>query len=106
MRRWRSGVFGFLGLKALKAVSWKPCWFLQLETSFIKIKFFGEVEGGVGEEIFHVAAVFLGGTAQTGGAFYKASNAVHLKQVILLLGGDVLHHLRYQLGSDAVLNAL
>ena len=46
-RRWRSGVFGFLGLKALKAVSWKPCWFLQLETSFIKIKFFGEVEGCV-----------------------------------------------------------
>jgi len=74
---------------------------------FVKIEFFvGEVEGSVGEEVLHVAAVFLGGTAQAGGALYKAAYAVHLKDIVLLLGGDILHHLGYKLGAYAVLNGL
>ena len=74
--------------------------------SLVKVEFFGKVKGRVGEEVLHVAAVFLGGTAQTGGAFYKAAYAVHLQQVILVLRGDVLHHLGYKLGAYAVLNSL
>ena len=75
--------------------------------SLVEVEFLvGEVEWGVGEEVLHVAAVLFGGTAQAGGALYKAAYAVHLKDVILFFGGDVLHHLGDKLGTDAVLNGL
>ena len=75
--------------------------------SLVEVEFLvGEVEGSVGEEVLHVAAVFLGGTAQAGGALYKADYEFHCKDVILLLGGDVLHHLGDKLGANAVLNGL
>ena len=64
------------------------------------------VEVELVEEVLHVAAVFLGGTAQTGVAFDEAGYAVHFQEIVLVLGGDVLHHVGDQLGADAVLNAL
>ena len=74
--------------------------------SLVEVEFFGKVEGGVGEEVFHIAAVLLGGTAQTGGALDESADAVHLKQIILVLGSDVLHHVGHELGADAVFDAL
>ena len=74
--------------------------------SFIKIKFFGKVEGGVGEEVLHIAAVLLGGTAQTGGALDESADAVHLKQIVLVLGSDVLHHVGHEFCADTVFYAL
>ena len=74
--------------------------------SLVKVEFVGEIEGGVGEEVLHIAAVLLGGTAQAGGSFYESAYAVHLKQVILVLWGDVLHHLRDEFCAYTVLDTL
>ena len=64
------------------------------------------VEVEFGEEVLHVAAVLFGGTAKAGVALDEAGYAIHFKQVVLVLGGDVLHHFGNQFGADAVLDAL
>ena len=64
------------------------------------------VEVELVEEIFHVAAVLLGGTAQAGVSFDESGYAVHFQELVLVLGGDVLHHVGDQFGADAVLDAL
>ena len=64
------------------------------------------VEVEVVEEVLHVAAVLLGGTAQAGVALDEAGYAVHFQEVVLVLGGDVLHHVGDQFGADAVLDCL
>ena len=64
------------------------------------------VEVEVVEEVLHVAAVLLGGTAQTGVALDEAGYAVHFQEIVLVLGGDVLHHVGDQFGADAVFDAL
>ena len=64
------------------------------------------VEVELVEEVFHVAAVLLGGTAQAGVALDESGYAVHFQELVLVLGGDVLHHVGDQFGADAVLDAL
>ena len=64
------------------------------------------VEVELVEEVLHVAAVLLGGTAQAGVAFDEAGYAVHFQEIVLVLGGDVLHHVGDEFGADAILDAL
>ena len=80
---------------------WDPFLACQTEPSPLSL-----VEVELVEEVFHVAAVLLGGTAQAGVAFDEAGYAVHFQEIVLVLGGDVLHHVGDEFGADAILDAL
>ena len=56
----------------------------------------------VTEELVEVAALLLGGTPRAAHAVGKATDLTHLKDVVLLLGGDILEHLGHELGSHTV----
>ena len=60
----------------------------------------------VTEELVEVAALLLGGTPRAAHAVGKATDLTHLKDVVLLLGGDVLELFGHELGSHAVLYRL
>ena len=84
----------------------KYCGTIQHGFLFVKVEFFGENGRGVGKEVLHIPAVFLGGAAQTCGPFYETADAVHLQQVILVLRGYVVHHLGDQFRPYTVLYSL
>ena len=61
---------------------------------FVKVKLLKLRLSAVGlKEIHHIATVFLGGAAQTCGTLHESAYAVHLKQLVLVWCGEVLHHL-------------
>lgn len=66
-----------------------------------------EEEGDVGiAEVVELASVLFGGTACASGAVDEAADAVHLEDVVLLAGREVLEHLGHELGADTVLDGL
>ena len=65
----------------------------------------GDVGGGVGE-VVEGAALFLGGASGAAGTPDEAADAVHLQELVLLGGGDVLQDLGDELGPYEVLNGL
>ena len=66
---------------------------------------YGDVSG-LGAKVVEGSALFLGGAACAAGTIDEAADAVHLEELVLLGGGDILENLGDELGADAVLNGL